>query len=160
MTFHNLAPSMSVFSLWRGEGREEGTKVRSRNSLPQKQHGRKVRKRVTVPWVKERLIRTSKGGQGTDFPAQDAAKAGFLEIRGGLGLRGLVRFGLLDCVNLTRVCVCVCVCACLSDTLCSHFTPAHCTLVNSTCHRCTNAFALAQVVPQNRVPFDMVAERG
>ena len=29
----------------------------------------------------------------------------------------------------------------------------------STCHRCTNAFALAQVVAQNRVPFDMVAER-
>ena len=23
----------------------------------------------------------------------------------------------------------------------------------STCHRCTNSFALAQVVPQNRVPF-------
>ena len=29
----------------------------------------------------------------------------------------------------------------------------------STCHRCTNAFALAHVVPQNRVPFVMVAER-
>ena len=33
-----------------------------------------------------------------------------------------------------------------------------CTLVSSTCHRRTKAFALAQVVPQNTVPFNMLAE--
>ena len=40
-----------------------------------------------------------------------------------------------------------------------HFTPAQCTLVDSSCHRCTSEFALAQVVPQNSVPLNMVAER-
>ena len=29
----------------------------------------------------------------------------------------------------------------------------------SACHRCTNAFALAQVAPQNRIAFVMVSER-
>ena len=38
----------------------------------------------------------------------------------------------------------------------AHFTLAQCTLVYSICHRCTDAFALAQVVPQNRVAFDCV----
>ena len=32
-------------------------------------------------------------------------------------------------------------------------------LPTSTCHRCTSAFGLAPNVPQNRVAFDMVAER-
>ena len=30
-----------------------------------------------------------------------------------------------------------------------------CAHVYNTCHRSTNAFALAQVVPQNRLPLDI-----
>ena len=41
-----------------------------------------------------------------------------------------------------------------------HFTPAQYILAHtSICHSRTNAFAWAQVVPQNRVAFDIVAER-
>ena len=48
-----------------------------------------------------------------------------------------------------RLCMRICMCTSLPRST------FQCT---STCHRCTNAFALAQVVPQNRVPFNMVAE--
>ena len=36
------------------------------------------------------------------------------------------------------------------------FILSQCALFYNTCHRSTNAFALAQVVPQNRLPFDML----
>ena len=62
-------------------------------------------------------------------------------------------------VRVSMISVCVCMCGCVSDILCVRETPAQCTLVYSTCHRCTNAFALAQTVPQNRVISVMVAER-
>ena len=68
-----------------------------------------------------------------------------------------LRIFLFVCVSVTSVCVCMC--GCVSDILCVHVTPAQCTQVYSTCHRCTNAFALAQIVPQNRVLSVMVAER-
>ena len=38
-----------------------------------------------------------------------------------------------------------------------HFTLSQCALVYNTCHRSTNAFALAQVVPQNRFPCDALS---
>ena len=62
-------------------------------------------------------------------------------------------------VRVSVISVRVCMCGCVSDILFVHVTPAQCTLVYSTCHRCTNAFALAQIVPQNRVLSVMVAER-
>ena len=43
----------------------------------------------------------------------------------------------------------------VSDELYVHFTLPQCTLDFGFCHRSTNAFALAHIVPQNRLPFDM-----
>ena len=43
----------------------------------------------------------------------------------------------------------------VSVSLQVQFTLAHCTLVFSTCHRHTNALALAQGVPHNRVSLDV-----
>ena len=79
---------------------------------------------------------------------------------------------LFNCVALS-VCLCLCVSVCVPLSLCVSLS-SHA----QTCHRCTcahllplfsdlscaidhtsNAFALAQVVPKNRVALDMVAER-
>ena len=66
------------------------------------------------------------------------------------------------------VCLCVCLCLCvLSYTWTWHSwhccTPAHLfpllSGLSCTPDHSSNAFALAQVVPQNRVAFDMVTER-
>ena len=40
-----------------------------------------------------------------------------------------------------------------------HFTLAQCTPGFSTCRRHTNVSASVQVAPENRLPFDKVAER-